>query len=157
MDLLRLEAQLAEKPGMADLQPSLEQLDVPLCKAEDNSVAGEALLSSSLSVAYQRVKKIKENIAAGRPTLTEVFALLIKPLSTEVLLGSDIIPSSGPVTIVTGTSSTAIAFATFIGSLPTDDYEIMDFKDDGGSISLVPSINFEERKLDSVPEHSHAG
>ena len=86
MRLLQLEAEVAEKLGLANLQPSLEQLSVH--RIRDNLVVGEAALSSSLNVARQRVKKIRENISIGQPVLADVFTSVATPLSSEVLLGS---------------------------------------------------------------------
>ncbi|GKG46436.1 hypothetical protein Tco_0501282, partial [Tanacetum coccineum] len=48
MDSLHLEGFLAEIPGAEDLQPSLEQLMLPIHRPEDNVVFVETPLSSSL-------------------------------------------------------------------------------------------------------------
>ena len=63
MRLHQLEAEVAKKLGLAYLQPSLEQLSVP--RIRGNLVVDEASLSSSLDVARQRVRKIRENISTG--------------------------------------------------------------------------------------------
>nr|GEY43217.1 hypothetical protein [Tanacetum cinerariifolium] len=64
MDLLRLEGHAAEAPEAEQLQPSLNQLMLPIHWLEDQVVIGETSLSFSLDLAYDRVRKIKENAAS---------------------------------------------------------------------------------------------
>nr|GEU53778.1 hypothetical protein [Tanacetum cinerariifolium] len=55
MDSLCLEGPLAEILGAKDLQPSLEQLMLPIHRVEDNVVLGETSLFFSLQFAHSRV------------------------------------------------------------------------------------------------------
>ncbi|PWA83741.1 Zinc finger, CCCH-type [Artemisia annua] len=119
-------AELEEKLGMADLQPSLEQLFVP--QTRGNLVIGEATLSSSLSVARQRFKKIKENIAIGQPALADVFASVVKPLSPEVLLSLWSVSPNEPIAIGMNTSFAPSAPVLSTGPLMTDDFPVLDIK-----------------------------
>ncbi|GKF73058.1 hypothetical protein Tco_0219390, partial [Tanacetum coccineum] len=79
MNVLRLEGDLADAPGMNDLQPDIEQLKVPIYRSEDQVVLGETSLSFALSVSHSRVERIRENIAAQRSALVGVWTPLSKP------------------------------------------------------------------------------
>nr|GEX48497.1 hypothetical protein [Tanacetum cinerariifolium] len=57
MDSLRLEGPLAEIPEAEELQPSLEQLKLPIHRMEDDIVLGETSLSFSLQVVHSRVQR----------------------------------------------------------------------------------------------------
>ncbi|GKF87243.1 hypothetical protein Tco_0258120, partial [Tanacetum coccineum] len=59
MDSLYLEGPLAEIPRAKELQPSLEQLMLPIHRAEDDIVLGENSLSFSLQVIHSRVQRVK--------------------------------------------------------------------------------------------------
>ncbi|GJV35817.1 hypothetical protein Tco_1408294, partial [Tanacetum coccineum] len=58
MDSLRLEGPLAEILGAKELQPSLEQLMLPIHREEDDVVLGETSLSFSLQVVHSQVQRI---------------------------------------------------------------------------------------------------
>ncbi|GKA91312.1 hypothetical protein Tco_0813182, partial [Tanacetum coccineum] len=78
MDSLRLEGPLAEIPGAEDLQPSLEQLRLPIHRPEDNVVLGETSLSLSLQVVHSRVQRSligEASTSAGPSTAEPVTAL----------------------------------------------------------------------------------
>lgn len=154
MHLLQLEAEVAEKLGLADLQPSLEQLFVP--RIRDNLVVGEASLSSSLNIIRQRVKKIRENISIGQPVLAVVFTSVARPLSSEVLLGSGSTFSSEPITTIVNPLSASSAPALSIGSLSMDHIPVSDVNKDGDVITFLPFSDSHEGKLDIALEHSHA-
>ncbi|GKC80745.1 hypothetical protein Tco_1131519, partial [Tanacetum coccineum] len=72
MDSLRLEGQLAEILGAKELQPSLEQLMLPIHREEDDVVLGETSLSFSLQVVHSQVQRIKGEIKEKRLSLTDV-------------------------------------------------------------------------------------
>ncbi|GKD30877.1 hypothetical protein Tco_1241655 [Tanacetum coccineum] len=87
MDLLCLEGPAAEAPRTSQLQPSLEQLMVPIHQQEDQAITGEIYLSFSLEVAHNRVQRIRGDASARRLSLTDVIVPLIEPLSTKSLVG----------------------------------------------------------------------
>nr|GFB38317.1 hypothetical protein [Tanacetum cinerariifolium] len=63
MDILRLEGPLAEKLGLNDLQPIVDQSMVPIHRLPDQVVVGATALSLALDVSSVRARKIRENIA----------------------------------------------------------------------------------------------
>ncbi|GJS19663.1 hypothetical protein Tco_0448295 [Tanacetum coccineum] len=85
MDLLRLEGPAAETPEASQLQPSPEQLMVPIHLLEDQVVIRETSLSFSLDVAHNRIQRIIGDVAACRLSLMDVMVLLIKPLSASTV------------------------------------------------------------------------
>nr|GEV83860.1 ribonuclease H-like domain-containing protein [Tanacetum cinerariifolium] len=82
MDSLRLEGPLPEIPRAEDLQPSPEQLMLPVHRTEDNVVLGETSLSFSLQVVHSRVQRMKGEIMEKRLSLMDVIAPLVEPLSS---------------------------------------------------------------------------
>ncbi|GJV07224.1 hypothetical protein Tco_1344880 [Tanacetum coccineum] len=92
MDFFRLEGPLAEIPRVEDLQPSPEQLRVPIHRPEDNVVLSETSLSFSLQVVYSRVKRVKGEILE-KPS-TSAIPMTIGPITTlsTTFLSSDVIP-----------------------------------------------------------------
>ncbi|GKF98161.1 hypothetical protein Tco_0296944, partial [Tanacetum coccineum] len=88
MNLLRLEDTLAERLGLAESQPHVDQLMVPIYHSPDQHVVGAFALSLSLDVSSSRVRKIKENIANHRSALRDVFVPLSNPLSVTDLTGT---------------------------------------------------------------------
>ncbi|GJV82815.1 hypothetical protein Tco_1522713 [Tanacetum coccineum] len=126
MNVLRLEGDLADAPGMNDLQPDIEQLKVPIYRSEDQVVLGETSLSFALSVSHSRVERIRENIAAQRSALVGVWTPLSKPISVTSLMGEASTPGVVPTASVTTTAlSTTFASASSIPSISTYDYEIV--------------------------------
>ncbi|GKC72175.1 hypothetical protein Tco_1118058, partial [Tanacetum coccineum] len=104
MDSLRLEGPLAEIPEAEDLQPSLEQLRLPIHRPEDN--IGEI---------------IKKHLS-----LTDVMVPIAEPLSTQSLIGeastSAVLVAAEPVT----TLSTTLASSSVIHPLSVSDYRVLD-------------------------------
>ncbi|GKB67660.1 hypothetical protein Tco_0929072 [Tanacetum coccineum] len=92
MDSLRLEGPLAKIPGAKDLQPSPEQLRLPIHRPEDNVVLGETSLSFSLQVVHSRVQRVKGEIMEKR--FTSATPVKTKPITTlsTTLASSDVIP-----------------------------------------------------------------
>ncbi|GJT52159.1 hypothetical protein Tco_0978316 [Tanacetum coccineum] len=88
MNILRLEDPLAEKLGLSELQPHVDQLMVPIHRSPDQVVLGASALSLALDVSSSRVRKIKENIANHRSALWDVFVSLAEPLSVTALTGT---------------------------------------------------------------------
>ncbi|GKE23119.1 hypothetical protein Tco_1434631, partial [Tanacetum coccineum] len=81
MGILRLEGPLAEKLGLNEFQPNVDQLMVPIHSSLDKVVIGATALSLALDVSSVRVRKIRENIANQRSTLRDVFVPLAEPFS----------------------------------------------------------------------------
>nr|GEU66893.1 hypothetical protein [Tanacetum cinerariifolium] len=79
MDSHRLEGPLAEIPGPEGLQPSMEQLFLPIHRPEDNLVLGESSLSFSLQVVHSRVQRslIGEASTTAIPTTAEPDTILL--------------------------------------------------------------------------------
>ncbi|GKC54608.1 hypothetical protein Tco_1077353, partial [Tanacetum coccineum] len=101
MDSFRLEGPLAEIPRAKDLQPSPEQLRVPIHRMEDNVVLGETSLSFSFQVVQSRVQRVKGKILEKRLSLTDVMVPLAEPLSSQSVIGeastSAIPTTTGPI------------------------------------------------------------
>ncbi|GJW84786.1 hypothetical protein Tco_0157931, partial [Tanacetum coccineum] len=89
MNLLRLEDTLAERLGLTESQPHVNQLMVPIHHSPDQRVIGASALSLSLDVSSSRVRKIKENIANHVSALCDVFVPLSEPLSAVALEGTE--------------------------------------------------------------------
>ncbi|GKE33846.1 hypothetical protein Tco_1453168, partial [Tanacetum coccineum] len=75
MDLLRLEGPTAEAPEASQLQPSPEQLMVPIHRLEDQVVIRETSLSFSLEVAHNRAQRLRGDASARRLSLTDLWSL----------------------------------------------------------------------------------
>nr|GEW82508.1 hypothetical protein [Tanacetum cinerariifolium] len=107
MDSLCLEGPLVEILGAEELQPSLEQLMLPIHMVEDNVVLGETSLSFSLQVVHSRVQRVRGRIMKKRLLLTDVMVPLAEPLSSKSLIGkasTSIIPATAePITILSTT------------------------------------------------------
>ncbi|GJW25214.1 hypothetical protein Tco_0039025 [Tanacetum coccineum] len=121
MNLLRLEDSLAERLGLTESQPHVDQLMVPIHHSPDRRVIGASALSLSLDVSSSRVQRIKENIANHRSALRDVFVPLSEPLSATTLMGTEVISA----TIDTPTAlSTTLASASTITPISIEDYEV---------------------------------
>nr|GEX47097.1 hypothetical protein [Tanacetum cinerariifolium] len=116
---------LAEKLGLTESQPHVDQLMVPIHHSPDQRVVGASALSLSLDVSSFRVRRIKENIAHYRSALCDVFVPLSEPLSVTALTGTK---GTSNVTPATAGTTTAL-FVTLVSTslippISTDDYEI---------------------------------
>nr|GEU76681.1 transposase (putative), gypsy type [Tanacetum cinerariifolium] len=126
MNLLRLEGPLADAPGMNDLQPNVDQLMLLVYWFEDQVVLGETSLSFALSVTHSRVERIRENVAAKRSALIDVWTLLVNPLSVENLVGEAGTSESvlAIISIITALSTT-FASTSSVPPITIKDYEIV--------------------------------
>ncbi|GJX71897.1 gypsy type transposase [Tanacetum coccineum] len=142
-DLLHLEGPTAEIPEASQLQPSFEQLMVPIHRLEDQVVIGEASLSFALDVAHYRVQRLKGDDAACRLSLTVSMVPLLEPLSVKSLTG-EASTSMVPSATVTTTLSTTFVQANTIPLFP--------------SVEVPPSLKimFEEEELNTTSEHTSA-
>ncbi|GKE54546.1 hypothetical protein Tco_1489702 [Tanacetum coccineum] len=100
-DLLRLEGPAAETPKASQLQPSFEQLMVPIHRLEDQVIIGKTSLSFALDVARSRVQRLKWDAAACRMSLIDTMVSLLEPLSVRSLTGeanTSMVPSTAVTT-----------------------------------------------------------
>ncbi|GJR87997.1 hypothetical protein Tco_0212008 [Tanacetum coccineum] len=124
MNILRLEGPLADKLGLDELQPNVDQMMVLIHHSPD---------------------KIKENIANQRSALHDVFVPLSEPLSAALLTGtegtSDVVFAIGDTTMAL---STTFAFASTIAPIFMDDYEVIGAKDQAaadGNVASFPNVD----------------
>ncbi|GKD73374.1 hypothetical protein Tco_1331656 [Tanacetum coccineum] len=121
MNLLRLEDSLAERLGLTESQPRVDQLMVPIHHSPDQRVIGASALSLSLDVSSSRVQRIRENIANHRSALRDVFVPLSEPLSATALTGTEVISATIDTPI---SPSTTLAFVSTITPISIEDYEV---------------------------------
>ncbi|GJU44942.1 hypothetical protein Tco_1202208 [Tanacetum coccineum] len=149
IDSLRLEGPLAEIPRAEDLQPSLEQLKLPIHRLGDNVVLGETSLSFSLQVVHSRVQRVKGEIMEKRLLLTDVMVPLVVSLSSKSLTGeastSDSLVTVEPVT----TLSTTFASSDVVPLLLTSNDQVMDVEPHDKE---HPTVTFEKEDLGTSPE-----
>nr|GEV61769.1 hypothetical protein [Tanacetum cinerariifolium] len=108
MDILRLEDPLAEKQGLNELQPNVDQLMVLIHRSPDKVVLGATALSA----------------------LRDVFVPLAEPFSTAVLKGTEGTFDTPPATANTNMAlSTTFASAISIALISVDDYEVVGTED----------------------------
>nr|GEY75367.1 hypothetical protein [Tanacetum cinerariifolium] len=87
MGLICLEGPAAETLKADQLQPSPEQLMLPIHRLDDQVVIEETSLSFSLDVIHALVKRIRGYVASRRLSLSDVMVPLIEPLSAKNLVG----------------------------------------------------------------------
>ncbi|GJY73709.1 hypothetical protein Tco_0478140, partial [Tanacetum coccineum] len=124
INILRLEETLAERLGLSESQPYVDQLMVPIHHSPDKTVVGASALSLALGVSDARVQKIRENIASHRSVLQEVFVPLAEPFSAAVVTGTE--GTSNVVPAIAGTTaalSITFASASTVTPISVDDYE----------------------------------
>ncbi|GJY63010.1 hypothetical protein Tco_0464470 [Tanacetum coccineum] len=126
-----LQGPAAETPEASQLQPSFEQLMVPIHRLEDQVIIGETSLSFALDVAHSRMQRLKGNDATCHMSLTDAMVLLLEPLSVRSLTGEASTP------MVPSTAVTTALSTTFVQA---------------SAIPLVPSTE----DLDTVSEHASA-
>ncbi|GJZ00595.1 hypothetical protein Tco_0518024 [Tanacetum coccineum] len=142
MNVLRLEEPLADKLGLNELQPYVDQLMVPIHHSPDKVVIGATALSLALDVSSIRVRKIKENIANQRSVLHDVFVPLSEPFSAAVLTGTE------GTSDTTTTLSTTFASASTIAPISVDDYEVVGTDDQAGADgNAEPFPNVDDAEL----------
>ncbi|GKE98359.1 hypothetical protein Tco_0021710, partial [Tanacetum coccineum] len=122
LDLLRLDEALAERLGLNDSQPHVDQVMVPVHHSSDQTVIGARSLSLSLDVSHGQVQRIRENIANNRSALRDVFVLFSEPLSAVALEGTGGTSSVAPDTTIA--LYVTLASASTIPPISMDDYEI---------------------------------
>ncbi|GKC98415.1 hypothetical protein Tco_1168690 [Tanacetum coccineum] len=114
-------------PRAKELQPSLEQLMLPIYRAKDD------------------VGKIMEK----RLSLTDAMIPLAEPLSLKILIG-EASTSAFPATTETVTTlSTTFVSSCVVPHLSVSDYQVSDAEPHDED---PPVITFEEEELDTTPE-----
>nr|GEZ09497.1 hypothetical protein [Tanacetum cinerariifolium] len=126
MDILCLEGPLAEKLGLNELHPNVDQLMVPIHHSPDQVVVGATALSLTLDACSSRAQKIRENIANQIFALHDLFVPLADPFFAAVLTGTE--GTSDTAVVTTNTTmvlSVTFAFSSTIAPISVDDYEVM--------------------------------
>ncbi|GKE18191.1 hypothetical protein Tco_1425768 [Tanacetum coccineum] len=130
MDSFSLEGPLVEIPGAEELQPSLEQLMLPIHRAEDYVM-------------------VRGEIMEKRLSLMDVVVPLAEPLSSKSLIGkastSAISATAGPI----NTLSTTFASSGVVPPLSVSDYQVLDAEPHHED---PPFITFKEEELDTTLE-----
>ncbi|GJU02286.1 gypsy type transposase [Tanacetum coccineum] len=128
MNILHLEEPLADKLGLGELQPHVDQLMVLIHHSPD-----------------------KENIANQRTVLHDVFVPLSEPLSAVVFTGtegtSDVVSTTGDTTTAL---STTFASASIIAPNYVDDYEVIGAEDQisaDGNTASFPNVDDSELNI----------
>ncbi|GKB03723.1 hypothetical protein Tco_0831866 [Tanacetum coccineum] len=151
MNILHLEGPLADKLGLDELQPNVDQLMVPVHHSPDKVVIGATALSLALDVSNVRVQKIKENSANQRSALHDVFVPLSEPISAAVLTGtegtSDVVSATGDTTTAL---STTFASSSTIAPISVDDNEVIGADDQAaadGNAASFPNVDDAELNI----------
>nr|GEW04671.1 hypothetical protein [Tanacetum cinerariifolium] len=82
-----LQGPAAETSEASQLQPSLDQLMIPIHRLEDHVIILETSLSFSLEVAHNHVQRLRGDAAARRLSLMDSVLSLVEPLSARNLTG----------------------------------------------------------------------
>nr|GEV70028.1 transposase (putative), gypsy type [Tanacetum cinerariifolium] len=143
MNLLCLDDVLAERLGLTESQPHVNQLMVPIHHSPDQRVVGASALSLSLEVSHSRVKKMRENIANHVLALRGVFVPLSEPLSAVALEGME--GTSSSTHDAASTLSITFVFASTIPPISTNDYEVAHADGQGGA-----SVGDETATVDDI-------
>ncbi|GKA01378.1 hypothetical protein Tco_0674043 [Tanacetum coccineum] len=155
MNILRLDEPLAERLGLDESQPHVDQLLVPIHHSPDRTVIGATSLLFSLDVSRNRVQKIRDNIANHRSALRDVFVPLVEPLSSAALEGTEGTSGTSPET--TTALSVTFASTSSIPPISTDDYDVVHADGQegtgadgqtGAGADVNPFPNVEDAELD---------
>ncbi|GKC69259.1 hypothetical protein Tco_1115142, partial [Tanacetum coccineum] len=155
--LLHLEGPAAETPKASQLQPSYEQLMLPIHRTKDNVVIGETSLSFSLDVVRAHVQRIRGDASSHCLSLSEAMVPLIEPLSAENLVGeasTSRVPAAAATTTTLSIPVTAIIFSS-IPPISVVDYEVLDAEPQA-EVSHSAKFVFEKEELDTTPDHTSA-
>ncbi|GJV38243.1 hypothetical protein Tco_1410720 [Tanacetum coccineum] len=123
MNIIRLDEPLAERLGLDESQPHVDQLLVPIHHSPDRTVISATSLLFSLDVSHNRVQKIRDNIANHRSVLRDVFVTLVEPLSSVALEGTEGTSGTSPET--TTALSVTFASTSSIPPISTNDYDVV--------------------------------
>ncbi|GJX81819.1 hypothetical protein Tco_0331300, partial [Tanacetum coccineum] len=155
MNILCLDEPLAERLGLDESQPHVDQLLVSIHHSPDQTVIGATSLLFSLDVSRNRVQKIRENIANHRSVLHDVFVTLVEPLSSAAFKGTEGTSGTSPET--TTALSVTFASTSSIPLISTNDYDVVHADGQegtgadgqtGAGADVNPFPNVEDAELD---------
>ncbi|GJX56476.1 hypothetical protein Tco_0286373 [Tanacetum coccineum] len=144
MESLRLEGVLVEIHGAENLQPSPEQLMLPIHGPEDNVAFAETSLSSSLEIVNMRVQRFREEAKEKRLSLTDFMTPFVEPLSSKSLTG-EASTSAAPITTLSTTFPSSVVIPP---SLVVND-QVLDAEPHSKD---PPAVTFEKEELGTSPE-----
>ncbi|GJW64426.1 hypothetical protein Tco_0116310 [Tanacetum coccineum] len=137
MGLLHLEGPAAETPEASQLQPSPEQLILPIHRSEDQV-------------------RIRGDVASQRLSISDAMVPLIEPLSAKNLVG-EASTSGVPAAVTASTAlSTTFVQASSILAILVSDYQVLDVEPQP-EVSPSSKIIFEQETLETSPEHLATG
>ncbi|GJW21078.1 hypothetical protein Tco_0031700 [Tanacetum coccineum] len=140
MDLLRLEGPDAETSKASQLQPSFDQLMIPIHRLEDQVIIRETSLAFSFKVAHNRVLRLRGDAAARRLSFTDSILPLVEPLSARNLTGEASSSADVAIAVTTALSTTFVQTNPVTEMLST-------------LVPQSPKVVFEKEELDTTPEH----
>ncbi|GJR60721.1 hypothetical protein Tco_1502883, partial [Tanacetum coccineum] len=152
MGLFHLDGPAAETLEADQLQPSLEQLMLPIHRLEDQVVIRETSLSFSLDVVHSLVQRIRGDVASQRLSISDAMVPLIELLSAENLVGEASTSGVSVVVAATTALSTTFVKASSVPPIPVSDHEVADTEAQAGT-SFSHKIIFEEETLETSPEN----
>ncbi|GJS04668.1 hypothetical protein Tco_0321176 [Tanacetum coccineum] len=127
MNLLYLDDTIAERLGLTELQPHVDQLMVHIYHSSDQRVIGASALSLSLDVSRSR------------------------PLSVAALTGTEGTSDDMHATVGTTTALSTFVSVSFTLPISTDDYEVVPAGDQGNiGADVDPFSNVDDAEL-SIP------
>nr|GEV27987.1 hypothetical protein [Tanacetum cinerariifolium] len=154
MNILPLEEHLAERLGLNESQPHVDQLMVPIYHSPDKTVVGVSALSLALDVSDARVRRIRENIVSHRSLFQDVFIALVGPLSAAAVTCTKGTSDDVPTTADTTTAlSVTFAFASIVNPISIDDDEVIGTDDQSVANENVvdenanPFLNVDDSEL----------
>ncbi|GJQ98213.1 hypothetical protein Tco_0009352 [Tanacetum coccineum] len=136
MDSLHLKGPFVETLKICQLQPSHEQLLLPIHRKEDNAVIGETSFFEILDVVYARVQKVKEGSSSHRFFISDDMGPLVDPAT---------------VTVTTALSTT-FAHTSSVPPISVADYGVLGTEPQPEA-SHSPRIIFEQETLETSPGH----
>ncbi|GKB26158.1 hypothetical protein Tco_0865559 [Tanacetum coccineum] len=151
MSLLHLDDLAAEILEADQLQPSPEQLMLPIHRSKDQVVIGETSLSFYLDVVHARVRRIRGDATSQRLSISDAMVPLIEPLSAKNLVG-EASTSGVPTAVAATTALTTFVQASSVPPIPVSDYEVADTEAQAEA-SSSPKIIFEQENLETSPEN----
>ncbi|GJY14906.1 hypothetical protein Tco_0385328 [Tanacetum coccineum] len=124
MDLLLLEGPTAKTIEAKQLQPSPEQLMLPIHHPQDQVFIKETSLSFSLDVIHAYVQRIQGDAVARRLSLFDVMVPLIEPPSAENLIGEVSTSKVLTMATITALSTTFIQTSSIVRFIKSADYVV---------------------------------
>nr|GEV36713.1 hypothetical protein [Tanacetum cinerariifolium] len=145
MNYLRLDGPSTETLEVSRLQPSYEQLLLPIHYKEDNVVIRET--------SYDHVQKLKKGAISHHTSISDTIGTLVDPLSLKNLIG-EVGTSEVPTTTAATTTLTILVAAASASSIPPismADYNVPAVRIQG-EVPHSLKIVFEKETLETTPE-----